>query len=152
MRRPRLALLIPAALAALALIAAGCGSDESDDEASEPLTKAEYITLGDQICAEADTEINATAEEQFGTTEAPAADEQEAFLSEVVAPSYQQQLDEISELTPPEEDQEEIDAILAALQELTDQAQDAPGELLKATEPPEASALAQAYGFTACGS
>jgi hypothetical protein len=141
-------LLIVAALAALALIVAGCGGDEDD----EPLTKDEFLTLADQICADADTELNEEAEQRFGNGETlPPRDEQEEFISDVLAPSYQEQLDAIGDLTPPEADQEQVDAILVALQDLADQARDAPGELLD-QPPTEAAELAQAYGFTACGS
>ena len=94
----------------------------------------------------------AAAEEEFGSaTEEPPREEQEAFISDVVAPNFEEQLADIQELTPPEEDQEEIDALLAALEDLVAAANDDPGAVIDG-EITEASELAQEYGFQSCGS
>ena len=145
MPRPRLIAAIPVALVAFALLAAGCGGD--DDEA---LTKDEYLTLADEICAEADIALDEEAGERSAAGTLDSAEQQEAFAAEVFAPNLQGQLDSIRELTPPEEDQEQVDEILAALEDLIAQARDNPQELFAAPTT-EAAELAQAYGFTACG-
>lgn len=152
MKNLKLPMILAAVLAALALIAAGCGGD--DEEASgPPLTKEEFITQADEICATGDEEINTAAEEQFGDlTEEPPVEDQEAFLTDVVAPNYEGQLSQIRELSPPEEDTEEIEAVLTSLDDLITQLQDDPAAVLEATEPPEASRLAQDYGLQNCGS
>ena len=142
-------MILAGLLAALALIAAGCGGDDE----GEALTKEEFIAQADEICATGDEEISASADEEFGDLkEEPPAEEQEAFLSEVVAPNYESQLAEIRELNPPEEDAEEVEALLSALEELIAQLRDDPAAVLEATEPPEASILAQEYGLQNCGS
>lgn len=144
----RLPTILAGLLAALALIAAGCG----DDDESAPLTKEEFIAQADAICVAGDEEINAAAEEQFGDlTEEPPVSEQEAFLADVVAPSYEQRAEELRGLTPPEEDSEEVEALLTSLDELTTQISDDPGAVLEATEEPEYAALAQEYGLQTCG-
>lgn len=149
---PNTPMILAGLLAALALIAAGCGGDDGDDGGT-PLTKEEFITQADEICATGDEEINATANEQFGELEEePPVDEQEAFLSDVVAPNYEDQLAQIRELSPPEEDAEQIDELLSALEDLIAQLRDEPATVLEATEPPEASTLAQDYGLQNCGS
>lgn len=149
MTKLRLPTILAGLLAALALIAAGCG----DDEESTPLTKEEFIAQADAICVAGDEEINAAAEEQFGDlTEEPPVSEQEAFLADVVASSYAERTEEIGALTPPEEDAEEVDALMASLEELTGQISDDPAAVLEATEEPEYARLAQEYGLQNCGS
>lgn len=149
MKAPKLKLILAAA-AALALIAAGCGGD--DEDSGPPLTEEEFVAQGDEICAQGDEELTAAAEEQFGSPEeAPPRDEQEQFISEVVAPNFEQQLEDLRALNPPEEDSEQVDELLSALEELVQTARDDPGAVLDG-EVTEASELAQEYGFTACGS
>ena len=144
----RLPMILAGLLAALVLIAAGCG----DDEESTPLTKEEFIAQADAICVAGDEEINAAAEEQFGDlTKEPPVEEQEAFLADVVASSYAERTEEISALTPPEEDAEEVDALVASLEELTEQIENDPAAVLEATEEPEYARLAQEYGLQNCG-
>lgn len=147
---PKTPMILAALLAALALIAAGCGGS---DDADEALTKEEFITQADEICAAGDEEITATANEEFGELkEEPPVSEQEAFLADVVAPNYEDQLAQIRELNPPEEDAEQVDELLGALEDLIAQLRDEPTAVLEATEPPEASTLAQDYGLQNCGS
>lgn len=151
MKRLNLPMILVGVVAALALIAAGCGGD--DEESSPPLTKEEFITQADEICAAGDEEISAAATEQFGDlAEEPPVEDQEAFLSDVVASNYEGQLDDLRALNPPEEDAEQVETIFNALDELTVQLQEDPGTVLEATEPPEASQLAQDYGLQNCGS
>lgn len=154
MKNLKLPMILAGLLAALALIAVGCGGGDDDEEPSgPPLTKEEFITQADEICATGDEEINTAAEEQFGDlTEEPPVEDQEAFLTDVVAPNYESQLSQIRELSPPEEDAAEIETLLGALDELIAQLQDDPAAVLEATEPPEASRLAQDYGLQNCGS
>lgn len=153
MRRLDPKLILTVVLLTGALLVAGCGGDDDDQGAgSPPLSKEEYIAQGDAICTAGDEELVAEAEERFGSAEeAPPRAEQEAFISEIVAPGFEQQLEELRELSPPEEDQEQIDALLAALEELADAAANDPGAVIDG-EFTEASRLAREYGFTACGS
>lgn len=156
MRSTNLKLAVGVLIAALALIAAGCGDDDDDggEEASGPvLTKEELIAQGDEICAEGDAELEAAAEEQFGSSQqAPPQDEQAEFISTAVADSIESQREQLAELNPPEEDAEQYEAILTGLDDLVAQLRDDPNAFLEATEQPEASRLAQEYGFTNCGS
>lgn len=153
MKQLNLKLILAAAALALALVAAGCGGDDDEGESSGPaLSKEEYIAQGDEICAQGDTELAAAAEEEFGSaTEEPPREDQEAFISDVVAPNFEQQLEDLQALNPPEEDQEQIDALLAALEDLIAAAKEDPGTVIDG-EVTEASELAQEYGFQSCGS
>jgi hypothetical protein len=145
-------LMIGALFAALALLAAGCGDDDSDDASGPPLTQEELITQGDEICAEGDAELEAAFTEEFGDSQQPPPeDEQADFISTTVADNFEQQHERLAELNPPEEDAEQYQALLDALDDLVTQVRDDPEAFIEATEQPEASRLAQEYGFNNCG-
>ncbi len=140
--------LIVIAVATTALIAAGCGEDDSSEP---PLTKEEFITQADQICAESDQALTQAAQDEFGTSGAqPPREDQEAFISSVVAPELADQREQIAALNPPEEDSEQIGELLSALEELAAEAESNPGSVLEG-EQTQAAELAGAYGFTVCG-
>jgi hypothetical protein len=149
-----LKLTIGALFAALALLAAGCGDDDGDEDASgPPLTREELIAQGDEICAEGDAELEAAFQEEFGDSQQePSPEDQAEFLSTTVADNFDQQRQQLAELNPPEEDAEQYEAILDALDELTTQVREDPQSFIEASEQPEASRLAQEYGFNQCGS
>lgn len=147
-----LMLLLAAALGVTA-IAAGCGGDDEDGD-GEALTKQEFITQADQICAEGDRQINEAGSAQFGGQE-PSAQEIEEFGTETVAPNIQNQVDQIRALTPPEGDEEQVSAILDAAQEGIDEVEEDPSLLNQGQDAggafTEANRLAEDYGLTDCG-
>jgi hypothetical protein len=168
----RLPLLLIVALAA-ALIAAGCGDDD-DDEATTPATteeaatgatgatgaadvspeRAELIEQADEICAEGDRQIDAEAQEVFGgSQQEPPAAEQEAFVTETVIPNIQNQLDQLRELDPPEEDADEFNAILDEAQAALDELEQDPGAFVGGGEDPfaEVNQRAREFGLQDCG-
>ena len=97
--------------------ASGCGEDEE----APPPTKQEFIAQADAICRSTEQDLSA-AQEGYGPTRAVTprvhtrADRKEEaeFIEDEVIPTFQRQLDEIRELTPPPGDEEEIEAALAA--------------------------------------
>lgn len=105
-----------AALVAIALIVAGCGSDSSTTDSTATLTKAEYLKQGNAICAAGNKEINAGFEKFFEENEfskknqPTQADFQEA-AEEVVIPSVRKQIDELEELEAPEGEEEKYEAL-----------------------------------------
>jgi hypothetical protein len=147
------------ALVALVALLGGCGGggggDSTTSAASEaPLTKAEVIRKGDAICQvgneASQTEIEKFAKEKgFGSSE-PSKAQFEEIVTEVLVPNLEQQADELDALVPPAEDQDEIDAIVAALRESISAIAKDPNTL-------EGSVLAKpiqlenAYGFKVCG-
>lgn len=153
------------AVVALALLAAGCGDDDGDgageaeqsgqamtEQNGQALSKEEFIAEANAICAEGDAALGEAAAERFGdSTEAPPRAEQEDFISGTVADEFEAQRDQIAALTPPEEDQEQIDSMLSALDDLVERARNDPGSVLDASEVDEASQLAREYGLTDCG-
>jgi hypothetical protein len=142
---------------ATGLIAAGCGDDDDDgDDGGDAPTKTEFIAEADQICSDGDAEIEAAAEETFGQSDQPPAPaEQERFASETVIPNIEEQVNGVDELTPPEGDEDQIQALVDAAREGIERGKEDPSLFLEqGGEDPlaEASRIAQEYGFKACGS
>jgi hypothetical protein len=127
-------------LSVLALVAAGCGDDNNDTSTStttesgtsgatgatgasgSALLPADFIAEADAVCAEGDEAIDAEAEKLFGDGDEPSQEDQVAFVTDVVLPNIQEQLDGLEALDPPEEGAEEfatlIDDANAALDEI----------------------------------
>jgi hypothetical protein len=144
---------IAALVLAAGLIAAGCGDDDEETTAvvetttgatgatgptgaatGEPLSRQEFISQGDEICATANEEL------------------QQASEPSAVADNIQGQIDELRALTPPEGDEDEIAKILDDAQEAVDQIREsdsfrgAGGRQLE-----QAGQALQDYGFKECG-
>jgi hypothetical protein len=145
--RTRLGLVV-LAVVAMALVAAGCGGDDDDDAP----TKEEFITQADDICTEGDQVIEEQAAEVFGSGQ-PSKAQQEAFIEDTVIPETQSQIDGIRELTPPEGDEDEVNAIVDAADQGIDEIESDPAALTQGGANPlaEASQLAAEYGMKDCG-
>jgi hypothetical protein len=141
----------------LALIAGCGGSDDSTDTVEETvaLTKAEFIEQGDQICerAEKDSETEAEeyAEENDFELEKASEEQLEEAIAEVLVPALDRQSDELAALGAPEGDEEQIEAIIAALEDASADVADDPSQAFEGEPLKEASELADEYGFKVCG-
>ncbi|MBA3864939.1 MAG: hypothetical protein H0X42_01105 [Solirubrobacterales bacterium] len=154
-----------AGVVAIAVIAAGCGSSSSSDStgggeesSSSSLTKAEFIKAGDAICLESNEalegEANEFAEENGIDIGKPTTEQQEEVVSEVVAPAIREQAEGISELGAPSGEEEEVEAIVDAVENGAEEAEEEPSSLVEAEGGgpfAEANELANAYGFKVCG-
>jgi hypothetical protein len=146
-----------AALAALALIVAGCGSGGgSTSSESSSLTKAELIKQGDAICKKGEEaleeEANEFAKENGIDTNKPTKAQQEEVIEQVVAPSLHKQAEELRELGTPSGEESAVEEIFDSLEKGTEELEAEPEALLKGTNPvEEASKLAREYGFKECG-
>ena len=153
MRRIRIAASL-LAIVALGLFGAGCGDDDdsgdSGDSGGDALTKAEFVKQGNAICTEGNAEIN----EGFAALgPQPSEAKQQEFILDTLVPNAQGQLDQIGELTPPEGDEDEIDAILAAGEEGLTKVEEEPAALYRSGSADpfnEFSQLAGDYGLTVC--
>lgn len=151
--------LVVLALVALVAIVAGCGgSDDSGGEtteATETLTKAEFIKQGDAICEEAN-EQNETEAEEFaednGFTLEKATDEQlEEAITEVLVPSLNQQAEDIAALGAPQGDEDRVEKIVVSLEDGAGEIEDEPSLAFEGEPLKESSRLADDYGFEVCG-
>ena len=146
-----------AVLVALAALVAGCGGgdDTTTDSATVTLTKTEFIKQGDAICKQANEENEAEAEEyaeENGFTLEKANKEQlEEAVSDVLVPSLNKQVEELDALGAPKGDEEKVEAIVAALEEATEEIEDDPGSVFQGQTFQKPSQLAEDYGFKVCG-
>jgi hypothetical protein len=152
----RLTLLL-AGIVATAVVVAGCGSSDDSTETTVTLTKVEFIEQGDAICKQGSKQIedeaDEFAEDNDIDTSDPSKEEQEEVITTVVAPSLQTQADEISELGAPEGEEDEVTAMIDALEAGAQKLEDEPGVLLESDSDPlaEANRLANKFGFEECG-
>jgi hypothetical protein len=157
--KPLVALL--AALAALALIVAGCGGGSDSTGSTEgggsgSLTKAELIKQGDAICEKGEEELeeeaNEFAKENGIDTNKPTEAQQEEVIEQVVAPALGKQAEELRALGTPSGEEAAVEEIFDSLEKGTEELEEDPGQLLKGKNPVEkASQLAKKYGFKECG-
>jgi hypothetical protein len=143
--RGEMALALVGAMLALTLIAGGCGSSDSDDDAA--LSKAEFVLDANAIC-----ETAGDVDPGRALGEHPSRTEFARFVRGVLVPTIQAEVDRIRALTPPQGDEEEISAILDSAQAAIDEVQAHPGAVNARPNPfRESTRLAHAYGLDACG-
>lgn len=144
-------------LLAFGLVAAGCGSsdDGTDTTATATITKAELIKKADAICAagnKANEEAAEEAAEEAGFKLEDATDEQlRGLIADIVVPGVREQAEEIASLGAPEGDEDQVAAVVAAVEEGVDALEADPNEALEGEPFSEASELAGEYGFKVCG-
>jgi hypothetical protein len=93
-----LRVVVALAAGALALAASACGGEET-------LSKDEFEEQGNAICAKYDKQI-----EEIGTP--TSVEEVPAYVNKAL-PIVERQIEDMKELSPPEEDQEAFDAMIA---------------------------------------
>ncbi len=148
MSKPTYALL-PSLLAAI-LIAAGCGEDSS-------LTKAEFIEQADAICRKSDQKKTVDTEEYvlkigLGPGNPMTKAEQEFQTKKILLPPIRSAIQQMSELSAPEGDEEKIDRLIKNLEAASDETEERSEKTnVKYSDPyTEAAKEAREYGFKAC--
>jgi hypothetical protein len=134
------------------VVGAGCGDDE------ERLSEEEFLEQGNAICEEGNDEIDAAIEEIVPdeSTE-PSIEEVITVYEETLIPSVQRQIDELRELNPPEDIEDDIEDLLddadAAVEESSERLEEDPEAFVTSDEDPfaEVNARAEELGLTACG-
>lgn len=132
---------------AMALGACG-GGDEPR------LTKARFIEQGSAICGESSARIDSAAENAFQEPgKIPAANEITEFASNTVAPTIENEVERLSELRPPEDDEERIEDILEAGRDGVDRVRQDPTVILSSNDDGfgRYQELSEAYGLENCG-
>lgn len=126
------------------LLIAGCGDDED-----EGLSKAEFLKQGNAICKKGDDAIDAAGTKAFGGEE-PSKQELTEFAEQTIVPNVQREIDQLGELSPPEDDEAEVDSILTQAQSALDEIKAEP-QLVATGDPfADVNKKAKAYGLTAC--
>jgi hypothetical protein len=142
------------------LIAVGCGGGGGEDNdtsaastSTGPLSKADYIAKGDQICAQGTLVIGQAGREQFGSSQ-PSRDQAIQFGQETVVPSLEDTLTKLRALEAPPGDQAKTAAVYDALEQGLNKLKEDPSLFVESGAGgafDRANQLAQAYGFKQCG-
>jgi hypothetical protein len=117
----------------------------------DPVSKADFVTQANQICADSNEAVIAAAGESLSAK--PTRQEITNFWNVTGRPEVEKRIDQIAELDVPEGEEAEIEAILTALESGTEetQAQVDAGKAIEGDDPyAEASRLAEDYGLTDC--
>jgi len=116
--------------------------------------KGEFIAQADRICAQTAARTQKTVDDVTGGK--PATPAQREEVAELTASGIEDQVSSIRGLTPPEGDEEQIEAILSAAEEGAEEIRNDPDSLDAGGVPneklAEANDLAVAYGLMVCGS
>src|SRR5262245_47560234 len=126
-------------------VVAGCGGGSGDR-----LTQEEFLQQGNAICAKGNQDIETAGASAFATPGEPTEAEVRAFGENVIFPNVEEMLDQLRALSPPKEDEEQVDQILDEAQAALDKVKADPALLAQNSGFDEADRLASAYGLTAC--
>ena len=151
MRSIRIAAAAASLLAFGAIAIAGCGGSDDTSTTTAAISKDDFITQGNQICAEGNKTLDAAGNEAFSGGKPSQAD-LEKYVSDTMVPTIQGEIDGIKALGAPAGDEDQVNAILDAAQSALDKAKADPSTLTSNDDPfAEANDLANAYGLTECG-
>lgn len=138
---------------AIAIGIAGCGSsdDTSSTTTTATITKDEFVTQANQICAEGNKTIDAAGKATFSGGKPTQADIL-AFWSDTLIPSVTDQVAQIKALGIPAGDEDQVNALLAAVDaDLTAAQKEVDSGTVSNQDPfADANKLAGAYGLTEC--
>ena len=129
-------------LIAVSVVAFGCGGDDSDSSASAaPLTKAQFVKQANAICERGRQKAVATQ-----------ATSQAAAVSQGIVPAIRSSIDEVSALSVPEGDEEQVEAIFESLRRALDQATEQKVASVTQLEAllKKPGAEARQYGISSC--
>ena len=144
------AILLIAGLS-VCLIAVGCGGDD-DDTTTAALTKQEFVNQADAICKQGNKQTDKAGAQLYDKGDRPSKEEQEKFITDTVLPGIQRQIDQVSALTPPEADQEQVTEFIDTAQAAFDKAEQDPSLMTsRGTDPfAKTNQLTKAYGLKEC--
>lgn len=121
------------------------------DAGEERLTEEEFISQANEACTEGNQEIQEAAAEIGATGEQPSQDQLEDFIG-TIAEAIQGQIDDIAELSPPEDLEQDVDALTEELQSSLDELREQGAAALQSQDNPfaDANEMAGDLGLTVC--
>jgi hypothetical protein len=140
----------------VALIIAGCGGG-SDSSSGPTISKAVFIKKADAICKQG-TERMAGAFVAFlkknKNVKHPSEADEEELVGKVLVPSVKREVKELQALGAPSGDEDRVNAIVEALEEGVETAEDDPRAVVGSSDVVFgiASRLAGEYGLEVCSS
>jgi hypothetical protein len=140
---------------AITVLVAGCGGGGGD---GATLTKAELIERGDEFCAKAEADL-AKEFHNYGhragfahKRTGPSREQEEGLITAVVLPRFQVLAGELGELSPPEDEAAEFEAIVEGLEEGVAAGEASPTTFRGGDNPfEEVNEKATEFGFEVCG-
>jgi hypothetical protein len=140
-----------AAAAALTLLISSCGGDKR-------LSRAEFLTQGNAICTAGQDKIDAAIAQEFpNRDERPDPAKFRTLVNETLIPNVRQQLDDIDDLKPPKDLQDEVDEVLSAVRAALDKTKEEVNKDTNAFLDSDVDLMAEAnkkgtdMGLTVCG-
>lgn len=153
MGRGMIAVAVALALAAFGL---GCGGGGDSSTGTDSISKAVFIKKVDAVC-KAGTKRMQLAVLKFlkqgREVKRPSTDQSVKLVGAVIVPSVQQEIKEIKALGVPSGDEEKVDAMVGALEEGVETAEDDPEAVVKGSSDVIfgiAGRIAGEYGITGC--
>ncbi|HEU4737328.1 MAG TPA: hypothetical protein VFS48_09925 [Solirubrobacterales bacterium] len=143
------------------MLATGCGGGSDDSSGGESISKEEFAAKADAICKKGNERMEKELfkflrQNQTGKTlRKPTVEQNEKFIVAVLIPNLEREIGEIKALGVPDGDEEKIDALIAALEEGQETAEDDTETVAAGTSDiifGIASRLAGEYGAEVCGS
>jgi ABC-type glycerol-3-phosphate transport system substrate-binding protein len=145
-----------AGIVAAALLVAGCGGGDSSSSTST-ISKAAFIKKADAVCERSNGRMGAAISNLLKekNKRKPTKADYEEIVSDVLVPGLGKEIEEIRALGAPSGDEDTIDAIVKALEEGREVAEDNPQAVIDSSSEAIfgiASRLAKEYGLQFCGS
>lgn len=140
-----------------ALLFAGCGGGGEDSSSGKTISKEEFIAKADAICKKGTTRLQkaifAALKNPRNLTKVSEA-EQIKIVTTAMVPNISREAKELRALGVPEGDEEKVDAMISALEEGVETAEQDPQAVTKSSDVVFgiSSRIAGEYGLTACGS
>jgi hypothetical protein len=127
----------------VSIVVAGCGGD------SKPLTEAEFVKQGNEICEAATKERSEVTKELSKQGGSGGAKEGEEATEELLDP-VRKMTEELADLSPPEGQEKKVEAIVAAFEAGISKVEAEPAGSKTAFAFSKANQLAAESGLTSC--
>jgi hypothetical protein len=150
-------IMLLAAIVAMAVGVAGCGGGGDSTTNTNPISKAAFIGKADAICQKSNERMGhafLSFLNKHKEVKQPSKAEYEKLVGTVLVPSVEREIKEVKALGVPEGDEDAVNAMIKALEEGVETAEDNPEAVTSSSEVVFgiASRLAGEYGLKVCGS
>jgi hypothetical protein len=141
---------------ALAAFVGGCGGGDDSGAVATSISKAAFVKKVDAVCKDGTERMQRAVLKflkQGREIKRPSVDQSVKLVGEVIVPSVRQEIREIKALGVPSGDEEKVDAIVGALEEGVETAENDPRAVVKGSSDVIfgiAGRIAGEYGITAC--
>ena len=160
MKGREVAVLAVMGILSVAALLAGCGSSSgtnasATDEASAPLSKAQFVKQAGEICQEAakkkDAAVTAALKELAAQAQKPPTPQESAELVEkTVIPAYKSAVDRLGQLGAPKADEAKVKKLVGEYEAALQDVEGEPAVAAKRNPFVKADAAAKAYGIANC--